>query len=341
MFKLAKPVFLICETPLHAGSGSELGVVDLPIQRERHTDFPKIESSSLKGGIREAFEKPRDTSASKILQVGKEQITPFKQDPSHKKYEDSVLLTFGPEESGNDNYAGALGFTDARLLLFSVKSMKGVFAWITCPKVLQRFATDLTLCEDSALTVPPLPEAETVPYNCSLFVKDDKIVLEEYTFSITKDEMDQGNCSKLAEWLSNHLFPAAKADNDPYTYWREKLKIDLVVLKDDDFRDFVTLSTEVVTRIRIEPATGTVAKGALFTEEFLPSESVMYSLVLASPIFRKDEDKKDSIFVQNGTHEETLVMQFFEQGLPEVIQLGGDATIGKGIIRTHIMKKES
>ena len=49
MFKVAKPVFLIVETPLHAGSGSDLGAVDLPIQRERHTDFPKVEGSSVKG----------------------------------------------------------------------------------------------------------------------------------------------------------------------------------------------------------------------------------------------------------------------------------------------------
>ena len=56
MYKISKPVFLYCLTSLHAGSGSSLGVVDLPIQRERHTSFPKIESSSLKGAFREAFE---------------------------------------------------------------------------------------------------------------------------------------------------------------------------------------------------------------------------------------------------------------------------------------------
>ena len=57
MFKIARPLFLICETPLHAGSGDALGVVDLPIQRERHTGFPKIEASSLKGALRESFEE--------------------------------------------------------------------------------------------------------------------------------------------------------------------------------------------------------------------------------------------------------------------------------------------
>ena len=55
MFKQAKPLFLIVETPLHAGSGSDLGIVDLPIQREKHTDYPKIEASGLKGSIREIF----------------------------------------------------------------------------------------------------------------------------------------------------------------------------------------------------------------------------------------------------------------------------------------------
>ena len=57
MYKKTQPLFLFCETPLHAGSGNDLSIVDLPIQREKHTGFPKIESSSLKGSLREAFEK--------------------------------------------------------------------------------------------------------------------------------------------------------------------------------------------------------------------------------------------------------------------------------------------
>ena len=49
MFKSAKPLFLIVETSLHAGSGSDLGIVDLPIQREKHTNYPKVEASGIKG----------------------------------------------------------------------------------------------------------------------------------------------------------------------------------------------------------------------------------------------------------------------------------------------------
>jgi CRISPR-associated protein Cmr4 len=47
MYKIARPFFMVVETPLHAGSGMGVGIVDMPIQRERHTSFPKLEASGL------------------------------------------------------------------------------------------------------------------------------------------------------------------------------------------------------------------------------------------------------------------------------------------------------
>ncbi|RKX56012.1 MAG: type III-B CRISPR module RAMP protein Cmr4 [Thermotoga sp.] len=306
MYKIAKPFFMIVETPLHAGSGTELGIVDMPIQRERHTTFPKIEASGLKGCIREAFEglKTRDDKINS---------------------NEALSLAFGPEE-GN-LHAGALGFTDARLLLFPVKSMKGVFAWITCPEVLERFKLDLEL---SRIKInDPIPQQSTAPTNCQLFIKDNKIVLEEYTFEVNKDSDEDGACSKFAKWLSDHVIP-----KEEYDYWREKIKKDVIVLPDEDFRDFVNLSTEVITRTKIDNKTGTVQPGALFTEEYLPAETILYSLALATPIFNKDKGIFDPR--KTGKSEEESVMEFFISGLPEVIQIGGNATIGKGIVRTKI-----
>jgi CRISPR-associated protein Cmr4 len=125
-----------------------------------------------------------------------------------------------------------------------------------------------------------------------------------------------------------------------YAYWRDKIKKDLVVLNDNDFRDFVTLSTEVIARIKMDPKTGTVDKkiGGLWYEEYLPSDSIMYSLALTTPIFHEEkgiftlkQEEKDE-----GREESEKVMEFFEDGLPAVIQIGGNATIGKGIVRTKI-----
>ena len=47
-------LYLHAITSLHPGSGTALGVVDLPIQRERHTGWPVIPASSIKGVFRDA-----------------------------------------------------------------------------------------------------------------------------------------------------------------------------------------------------------------------------------------------------------------------------------------------
>ncbi len=328
MYQIAKPLFLICETPLHAGSGSDLGIVDLPIQRERHTSFPKIEGSSLKGALREAVEQ-------KVLE-------PFRKDASKKSevrkglkdlnrvfgHDSGALKGFSKEEmenlfntknkegktvKGNTDFAGAIGFTDARLLLFPVKSMKGVFAWVTCEKVLKQFETDMKLSKVDNL--PPIPSESTVAKGNSIVISpsQQKVVLEEYTFEIKEDE----TVNELGKWLAKHLF------SDNGSYWSEKVKKDIIVLPDDDFRDFVNLSTEVITRTKISNETGTVEPGALFTEEYLPSESVLYALVLAHHEFR---------VVSPFTAQK--VLNFFGTHLNEVVQIGGSATIGKGLVRT-------
>src|SRR5208283_3578715 len=139
-----------------------------------------------------------------------------------------------------------------------------------------------------------VPKEKTAPHNCSLFIKENKIVLEEYTFEIEKDKDASGTCSKLSVWLAGKIFPA----NKDYDYWRDKVGKDIVVLQDDEFRDFVMLSTEVITRTKINNETGTVQSGALFTEEYLPAETVLYSLALATPVFSK-QGKDKGIFSQN------------------------------------------
>ena len=305
MFKRAKPLFLIVETPLHAGSGSDLGIVDLPIQREKHTDYPKVEASGLKGSIREIFAKK-----------GKSR---------------EVELAFGPDQG--DLHAGALGFTDARLLLFPVKSVKGVFAWVTCPAILERFKYDLSICQPNVNFVDNLPGNNTVTNNSELIVKDGKIVLEEYTFTVKSNQ----ECDDVAEWIAENVLPS-----DPcYNYWRKKMKKAIAVLNDDDFRDFATLSTEVIARTKINSKTGTVQKGALWYEEYLPTDSILYSLALTTPIFIANGAKKGDFLLTpkdkaKNRSEADKVMDFFEDELPSVIQIGGNATIGKGLVRTNV-----
>ncbi|MEN3045275.1 MAG: type III-B CRISPR module RAMP protein Cmr4 [Candidatus Hydrothermales bacterium] len=349
MFKEKRVLFLIAETPVHAGSGSEIGIVDLPIQRERYSDFPKIESSGLKGCIREAFE-----SANKKIELSNQdrkepQYSAFESAnketedkgttvrPKNKiKYKkgnqdketDYVSLLFGPEEE--ETHAGAVTITDARILLFPVKSLKGVFAWITCPLVLERFKRDLEMAEIKNFNFPNFSNLQNTTPRASNLAISSKIVLEEFTFEVREDE----ETTKLAEWLADKIFPATSS----YQFWKEKLKKDLVILGDDDFKQFVKTSTETITRTRIDDVTGTVKSGALWTEEYLPQDTIMYSILMFTQPRVESDDQKGIFKRSTPEREAKRVAEFFEKGLPEIIQIGGSQTIGKGFMRVNFLK---
>ncbi len=212
-----------------------------------------------------------------------------------------------------------MGFTDARILLFPVKSMKGVFAWVTCPAVINRFLSDLKIATVSG---PPLHfEENTISPGSSCIVKKgnihSKAILEEYTIEVKEDEA----CQSFSKWLSEIILPEDAVYND----LKKKLSEDLIILDDDLFCDFTKLSTEVTTRTKIDNETGTVKGTALFTEEYLPAETVMYSLAIVSPIF---SPIKGSF---NGQNDVEKLEKFLTEGLEGVIQIGGNASLGKGL----------
>src|SRR5690242_12732084 len=105
---ITSTLYLYTETPLHAGVGSGLSGIDLPIQRERTTQYPMIQGSGIKGKLRAALEGNRDGLT-----------------PAEKEMADIV---FGPPSTngGGSDHAGALITGDARLLLFPVRSLNGV-----------------------------------------------------------------------------------------------------------------------------------------------------------------------------------------------------------------------
>lgn len=300
MYQSAKILFLYCETPLHAGSG-EGSLIDLPIQRESHTEFPKIESSSLKGAMRETMRQIPTISAT------------------------DIDILFGPEKDAAAR--GSMGFSDARLLMFPVRSAKGIFAWVTCRWALEQFIKDISMFPGQA--TPALDGlwdlGDTriqVPANCPLVFKD-KVMLEEYVFDAKPIEGDEAKVATmddqpLGEWVAANVFPTGVN-----AFWTEAVKKNLVIIPDEAFRDFTVLHTNVITRNSIDPDTGTVNDGGLFSEEYLPPDSVLYSIVTASHEFSKNKVRRSAKQVMN-----TFGL------LPEIIQVGGNATIGKGLVRT-------
>ncbi|MBD2843613.1 type III-B CRISPR module RAMP protein Cmr4 [Paenibacillus sp. IB182496] len=315
MFTQYQPLLLYAATSVHAGSGSETGIVDLPIQREQHTAFPKMESSTLKGAWKQCF--------SETLVDGSDSETDF-------------FTVFGSSPSDNPNnesQASAVSFLDARILLFPVKSLKGTFAWITCPYVLRRFNRDMELLSavnggenPYVLKTAAAGSVSGSTLKVSEVNKNDQtfpIVLEEYTLTVKQTSEAAELAQKLDAWLQLFGEPLGIEEK-------------LVVVSDDEFTDFVKMSTEVNARIRIED-NGQVA-GGLWYEENIPPETVFYSSVLfGNP--REPQKKR----VQSGLREGLAAQRLktaedvrdyvLNERFPDVFQLGGSATIGKGMIR--------
>lgn len=301
MFTKVAPMLLYSVSSVHAGSGSEVGVVDLPIQRERHTGFPKIESSSLKGAIRATVELgPSDREKVELA---------FGSAPAG-----------GSDQNNQSSVAGALTFSDARILLFPVKSLKGVFAYITCPYVISRFNNDLeTYCPGFPLL--PIPESNTVSSDLLVVGDKSQIVLEEYTYTVKVDQTTK----ELADRLCSAIFQTDTG--------KGRLAGRLVVLSDDEFADFVQLSTEVNARVRVDSKTGIVTSGALWYEENLPPETVLYAFVFAGePRVNEPEALKSA--------EEVLGFVKDDEVFSPVFQLGGNNTLGRGMLRRIWLTKE-
>lgn len=327
MYTDASVMFMYCETPLHVGSGTSLGVVDLPIQRERYTNFPNIAGGGIKGAVRDWFETSRATKDKK----------------------DEITIVFGPDKDGSE-HAGAISFTEARLLLFPVRSMRGLFAWVTCPSVLARLKRDMEIVgkgftvqqEDKQvqINIPSVKDTEAYGAgDCYPLVEEkdgkntkERVVLEEYVFDLNPQN-GQSDFNNISKWLVDHLFPEPGGQNshDPLKFWRDRFQKSLLVLSENDFSEFVQHSTDVNARVKIGEGKSTDTKkgGNLFYEENLPMESVMYSLVLAS------NPHKDGIHGMAGSSQ---VLEFIVNNLRgKRAQFGGDETLGRGIMRINFL----
>lgn len=328
-------LFLYTETPLHAGSGAALGVIDLPIQRERMTGHPLVQGSGIKGALREAFSPrgPLQTDKPMWLQL----FGPELDDT--RKIEDDTRTIDDAKQEAREDFAGAISVQDARVLLLPIRSLWSGFAWVTCPLVLERLARDMAgLGLGSPAWHEPLQQAAkelgsdhvVVGENASV-VGRGFVVLEghEYPAKPNKAFVDA-----LATWLAAQAIPKG-GPKDEYQYFRNGLTKRLVLLNDTEFGHWANAGMEVVTRIAIDPQTGTVKKGALWSEECLPAESVLWA-----PMYFSDGKKPREDKTRAPEFSADKLLEYVEKHLQgKRIRLGGDRTVGRGIVATRVMAK--
>jgi len=284
---------LLAQTAIHAGTGQNTGIIDLPIQREGHNGWPCIFGSAVKGAIRTRAEDSLPSTQS--AESDKKTINP------------SVALVFGSESNETDSHAGAVAFSDARLLLFPVRSLTSQFKWVTCPAALKRYQKDAArLGQTIDLGIPSNPLSDQVALisgeaNKALF-------LEEYRFKTKKEDL-----SKMISHLA-----ALMQDEDAVTL----LTTQLTLISDDMFSYIVQHTTPVNAHIAIDSETKIVKNGALWYEETLPPESLLYT-TLSAVKARKKEAQQSAEMMLN------VITDLFPTD-EAWLQLGGNETVGMG-----------
>ncbi|MCC6743823.1 MAG: type III-B CRISPR module RAMP protein Cmr4 [Acidobacteria bacterium] len=278
-------------SPLHAGTGQGVGAIDLPIARERATNLPFLPGSSIKGVLRDACGRGVATSGA-------------------------VDAIFGPTRDQADAHAGSVQFSDARLVLFPVRSLSGTFAWATSPMVLARLRRDAVAAGLAGLPLDVItPGAEAcVVTGESCVSSGGLIVLEDLDLTAVTEGLDD-----WAAWLGSHLFPGDDA-------WAGRLRQRLCLLPDDVFDFLVETATEVTARIGLDQNTKTVSRGALWYEESLPSESVLVGIAVHTPVGKT-----------NGVDVFGTIRSLVEAP----VQLGGKSTVGRGLCRVTMVDGEA
>ncbi len=261
-----------------AGTGQNLGAIDLPIMREAPTDYPVVFGSAVKGALRAKFE----------TEIG----------------EDAARVYFGDDAAGGSAYAGALIVSDARLLLLPVRSLTGHFKRVTCPYLLHRFRDDLRMLgQEVSFDIPAVKAAEAV----ALETKEEALYLEEFMFRVRQE-----NVGAIVEAVSKLMEEESE----------EALKQSLVIVSDDMFTHLSRYATPVNAHIAIDNETKTVKNGALWYEESLPPETLLYTMLIANASRKEGDAKTQAEIIRNN-----VVRHLRESAY---LQLGGNETVGMG-----------
>ncbi len=296
-------------TPIHAGCGrSVTHVADLPIQRNA-LEIPIIYGSSIKGALRSMFRLSKKEK---------------KEGEKGEKGVSDEDVIFGPEPGKDPKFAGALTVLDAVLTLIPAPSLYGVYAYATSVPMLEALRDYLRLAAEAGGSDEARRLAEVIDKvickalerdkeGACLVSKNSKVAREGKAF-VAYTSFDAEESEEVSE-LEREL---AKYGNLRDVVGR------VVVALGSAAVSFINRCTEIVTRVRLEPTTKTVAKGALWSEEYLPRKSVLATVFMYARPRANSTKLKTAKDVEKAVEEVILRKKY--------LILGGDETIGKGVV---------
>ena len=276
---------------LHCGTGQSAGVVDLPIARAKATKLPMVPGSSLRGVLRD--------------EVAREDVATL-FGPTNTDDDANSIAQLG---SGDTSFAGACAVGDATLLTLPVRCLAGVVCYATSPFILSRYARDLRRADLQVPDVVDPGQSQVAVPPQSVNRVEGKVVLEDLDLTAREDAA----AAQWAKMLAGVAYPDDKDAQEDFTKRFAVLP--------DDVMDFLSeTGTEVRARIAVDSKTGTVKTGALWYEENLPAESLLWGVFAVTASLRQDDQRGEDDLAK---------------AVPTctLLQLGGKAGVGRGLVR--------
>lgn len=223
----------------------------------------------------------------------------------HYSKDPDVSPAFGTTES-----AGSWMFTDLRILCLPVRSFYGVFAYVTCPLILSRLQRtvnalkiELGINSITNLLNIEVSHLEVAAPNETQIHHENRVFLEDIDLSFNSGLADRA--CQIAQTIAGWVFSEGERDMFIKRF---------AIVSNETFSFLSETATEIVARVRLEDDVKTVAQGGLWYEETVPAEAIFYGFVVSAS-------------------DAASLSRLQQVGL---IQIGGDATIGRGICRVVI-----
>ncbi|MCE4628419.1 MAG: type III-B CRISPR module RAMP protein Cmr4 [Desulfurococcales archaeon] len=280
-------------TKVHPGAGRSPGVVDLPVVRDP-LGYPFIPGSMIKGSLRSLAER---------------------------KAQDKVRCLFGPDVSDPNKHAGALAFSDLYPLFVPAPSIEHGVVYLTSPALLSRAAALLREAgrTEIAESLEKLASGASRGPVFTGQTKNRRVSVGSLEFEIPETETMSRSNPEFPESLYNSLNPL-------YNTLPPKDRI--LVVPEEQAVLAVDAQLLRVARVRLDDTTKTVAKGGLWTEEYLPWGTLFLGAIFATGFKGSGCDKIGNPLlelvniIKRNNNEETFS-----------IVVGGKETVGSGLLR--------
>ncbi|MGH3329577.1 MAG: type III-B CRISPR module RAMP protein Cmr4 [Streptomycetales bacterium] len=291
-------LYLYAESPVHAGASDALDVIDLPVQREASTTYPVIWGQSLKGALRQA-----------AGDAGWDHTT--------------VKTVFGREiddAAAGELESGLLSVGDAQLVAMPVPTLRRTFAWVTSQLALSRLARKYTFAGHRVPGQPTVADDRGLAADAK-WISPGGQVLGPCVLPL--EDTVSPELRSWAELLAHDAIGAGPGLAD----FGAKLETDLLLVGSDAMPMLLRECTELTPRVQLNE--GKTVKHGPFYSEYLPTETILVAALTLRAGVKAAATEFD---------EHLKAVRDLLGDKPNLLQVGGDETLGKGLVWTRLVE---